>query len=113
MCLCRFWLSLTSYWVIPDELYCVGDLVKLHDDLFYNYNAPEPFQRAGRGSAYYAIGGSPQQIGVIVSVIHHEHLIDPDLWLPYNFIYKVFWSGGIGFTREQHVDLVVLSPADR
>lgn len=98
--------------MVPEKLYCVGDLVKLHEDLFYNYNAPEPFQRAGHGSAYYTIGGSPNQIGIIVDVIHHEHLMDPDLWLSRNFIYKVFWSGGIGFTREQHVDLCVISHGD-
>jgi hypothetical protein len=95
--------------VIPEELYCVGDLVKLHQDLFYNYSPPEPFQRAGQGSAYYTIGGSPDQIGIIVDVVHHEHLLDPDLCTPYAFIYKVFWSGGIGYTREQHVDLCVIS----
>lgn len=98
--------------MIPEELYCVGDLVKLHEDLFYNYSYPDPFQQAAPGSAYYSIGGSPQQIGIIVGVIHHEHLLDPDLWMPYAFIYKVFWSGGIGYTREQHVDLCVISSAD-
>jgi hypothetical protein len=51
----------------------------------------------------------PYMVGIITRVFQHEHLIDPELWMPYNFIYKVWWTGGIGIRREQHEDLVLLS----
>jgi len=48
-------------------------------------------------------------VGIITRVFQHEQLIDPELWMPYNFIYKVWWTGGVGMRREQHEDLVLLS----
>jgi hypothetical protein len=97
--------------VVPEELHAVGDLVKLHENLFYAYGIDEPFKKASPGSAYYAIGMKPYMVGIIVRVFQHADLIDPELWLPYNFIYKVWWSGGIGYRREQHEDLVRISKA--
>ncbi len=95
----------------PEELHGIGDLVKLHESLFYSYEVDEPFKKASPGSAYYAIGMKPYMVGIIVRVFRHADLVDPELWLPYNFIYKVWWSGGVGYRREQHEDLVRISKA--
>ena len=97
--------------MLPEELHVVGDLVKLHESLFYAYGIDEPFKKASPGSAYYAIGMKSYMVGIIVHVFNHEALADADLWLPYNFVYKVWWSGGIGYRREQHEDLVLISKA--
>jgi len=95
--------------VLPENLYSVGDLVRLHESLFFSYEISTPIPKAGKGSAYYAIGMKPYMVGVITRVFQHEQLIDPELWMPYNFIYKVWWTGGVGMRREQHEDLVLLS----
>ena len=92
------------------ELYTVGDLVKLSEDLFYRYDKDEAFQTAGAHSAYYAIGMKPWMIGIVVNVRNvEEYLIEPDVYMPHRFIYDVYWTGGIGFRREQHCDLFVIS----
>ncbi len=92
------------------EYYGVGDLVKLSEDLFYRYDKDEPFSMAGSHSAYYAIGMKPWMVGIIVRVRTGEkYIIDPDVYMPHRFIYDVFWSGGIGYRREQHCDLYVIS----
>ena len=95
----------------PEELHGIGDLVKLHESLFYSYAIDEPFKKASPSSAYYAIGMKSYMVGIIVHVFNHEDLIDPDLWLPYNFVYKVWWAGSVGYRREQHDDLVLISKA--
>ena len=95
--------------MLSENLYRVGDLVQLHESLFYSYEISTPISKAAKGSAYYAIGMKPYMVGIIIHVFKHEHLIDPELWLPYNFVYKVWWTGGVGIRREQHEDLVLLS----
>tara|TARA_B100001250_G_scaffold337653_1_gene304503 strand:- start:3444 stop:3752 length:309 start_codon:yes stop_codon:yes gene_type:complete len=91
------------------DLYNIGDLVRLNESLFYSYEAEVPIVKAAKGSAYYAIGMKRHMIGIITYIYKYEHLVDPELWIPYNFIYKVWWSDGIGFRREQHCDLVCIS----
>jgi hypothetical protein len=97
------------YIVGEDQLYSVGDLVRLHDELWYNTDPYTPFRKARNGSAYYAIGMRQWMIGIIVRRREQHELADPDLWMPYMFIYDIFWSGGIGMRREQHEDLYVIS----
>lgn len=93
------------------ELYGIGDLVRLHESLFYTYEIEAPSKKASPGSAYYAIGMDSHMVGIITHVFNHADMADPELWLPYNFIYKVWWSGGVGYRREQHEDLVCISKA--
>jgi len=93
-----------------DQLYSVGSLVRLHDELWYNPIPHTPFRKAQSGSAYYAVGMRQWMIGVIIRRREQQEYADPDLWLPYKFIYDVFWSGGVGIRREQHEDIYVISP---
>ena len=95
--------------MVPDELYCIGDLVRLSEELFFSYDLVEPIRKAHGRSAYYAIGMKRTMLGIVVSVYHHDQLADPDLWLPYNFIYRVWWTGGVGIRRERHEDLILVS----
>lgn len=95
------------------QYYAVGDLVKLHEDLFYSYDASAPFRRAGVTSAYYAIGMKPWMVGIIVKVRKDEHyVIDPEIYMPNLFIYDVFWTGNVGLRSEQHCDIFVISKVD-
>lgn len=92
------------------EFYTVGDLVKLSEDLFYSYDRDEPFRPAGAHSAYYAIGMKPWMVGIIVRISDtDQYMVEPDVHMPFHFIYEVYWTGGIGYRREQHSDLYVIS----
>lgn len=92
------------------RFYTVGDLVRLQDDLFYNYDIGSTFRNAGKTSAYYAIGMKPWMVGVIIRVrADEEYVVEPDVYMPHRFIYDVYWTGGIGLRREQHSDLAVIS----
>lgn len=92
------------------EYYDIGDLVRLSEDLFYCYDKDGAFPVAGARSAYYAIGMKPWMVGIIIRVRAKEkYIIDPDVYMPHRFIYDVFWTGGIGWRREQHCDLYVIS----
>jgi len=95
--------------IAEDLLYSVGDLVRLHDELWYNAEPATPFRKARLGSAYYSIGMRQWMIGVIVRRREQQDIVDVDLWMPSLFIYDVFWSGGICLRREQHEDLCVIS----
>ena len=92
------------------EYYTVGDLVRLSEELFYNYEAAQPFRKASLNSAYYTIGMKPWMIGLGTHVRSDEkYLIEPEVYMMHQFIYDVYWSGGIGYRREQHCDLYVIS----
>ena len=92
------------------DYHSAGDLVKLSEDLFYNYEPLEPFRSAGAHSAYYAIGMKPWMVGIIIRVRREEeYVIDADIYMPHRFIYDVYWTGGVGYRREQHCDLLVIS----
>lgn len=92
------------------DYFSVGDLVKLSEELFYNYEMLEPFRTAGSQSAYYAIGMKPWMVGIVIRVRKEdEFIIEADVYMPHRFIYDVFWSGGVGYRREQHCDLYVIS----
>lgn len=92
------------------EYYSVGDLVSLSEDLFYRYDKEEPFRSAAAKSAYYAIGMKPWMVGIVIRVrSEEEYLIEPDVYMPHRFIYDVYWTGGIGYRREQHCDLFLIS----
>lgn len=92
------------------EFFSVGDLVKLSEDLFYRYDKDESFRSAGSHSAYYAIGMKPWMLGIVVRVRDTDaYLIEPDVSMTHRFIYDVYWTGGIGFRREQHCDLYTIS----
>ena len=92
------------------DYHAVGDLVRLSEDLFYNYEPLEPFRSAGAHSAYYTIGMKPWMVGIIIRIRKKErYVIDADIYMPHRFIYDVYWTGGIGVRREQHCDLFVIS----
>ena len=92
------------------EYYSVGDLVSLSEDLFYRYDKEEPFRSAAAKSAYYAIGMKPWMVGIVIRVrSEEEYPIEPDVYMPHRFIYDVYWTGGIGYRREQHCDLFLIS----